>query len=457
MLEEPVKSPFVCPAADAALRVAKLLMTAGFEAFLVGGCVRDLLMGRIPKDYDIATSATPEQVTSVFPDAMLVGAQFGVVIVPQEGHNIEVATFREETDYSDRRRPDSVRFSTAERDAQRRDFTVNGLFMNPVTHEVIDYVGGLHDLHGGLLKAIGDPDARLSEDALRLLRAVRFASTLRFKIESATWEAVCRNAGLIVHVSAERIRDELVRGLTGPSADQFLQLLSDSGLLALILPEAEALKGCEQPPEFHPEGDVFVHTKLVLRNLPEAPGPELAMAALLHDIGKPPTFNRSDRIRFNGHDKAGAEIADRICRRLAFSNDQRERIISMVARHMQFINFPDMRPSTMRRFLAAETIEDELELHRADSLGSNGSLSTYELARRKLAEVRAEFQGPRLPAPLINGNDLMDLGLRPGPAFKSILQRVYDEQLEKRFEDRNAALRWLAENLEQLQIQTGSD
>jgi len=435
------------PAAMGALGVAERLRGAGYQALLVGGCVRDLLLGREPKDYDIATNATPEQVVPLFGRAVLVGAQFGVVVVRGDDHCIEVATFREETGYSDRRRPDKVKFSDAEHDARRRDFTINGLFMEPDTCQVLDYVGGVADLRAGLLRAIGAPADRFNEDSLRLLRAIRFASVLLFQIEASTWDAVRSLAHLIEHVSAERIRDELVRGLTEGPADVFLGLLSDSGLLRHVLPEVEQLKGCEQPEAFHPEGDVFVHTKLLLSHLPPHPSAELAMAALLHDIGKPPTMTITDRIRFNGHDKVGAEMADLICRRLAFSNYQRERIVSMVARHMQFINFPNMRKSTMWRFLAEDTMTEELWLHRADSLASHGSLDTYEIAVQKLNEMQQEQRGPKLAAPLITGADLIDAGMKPGPAFKQILQRAYDEQLENRFQDHENALAWLRDYL----------
>ncbi|MGI8908585.1 MAG: CCA tRNA nucleotidyltransferase [Candidatus Sumerlaeaceae bacterium] len=438
-------------AAAAATRVIARLKQQGYQAVLVGGCVRDLLLGREPDDFDVATSATPDQVIPLFHKSILVGASFGVVIVVQDGIHTEVATFREETGYSDRRRPDSVRYSDAEHDALRRDFTVNGLYLEPLTNEVIDYVGGQQDLQARLLRCIGQPKDRFNEDALRLIRAVRFASSLDFEIESGTWTAIQANAHLVKHVSAERVRDELMKGLTRANPARFLELLDTSGLLGIILPEVEAMKGMAQPPQFHPEGDVFEHTKLVLANLPPQPSAALAMAALLHDVGKPPTATLTDRIRFNNHHKVGAEMADSICRRLACSNELREQVMAMIERHMRFVDFPDMRTSTMRRFLSSSFIQEELELHKADCLGCFNDLDTYELATAKLAELREdEATRGALPQPYINGVDLTALGLIPGPQYKLILQRMFDEQLENRFASRDEALVYLRENLDSL-------
>jgi poly(A) polymerase len=437
--------------AKAALSVIKRLHASGHQALLVGGCVRDLLLRREPLDYDVATSATPEQVDRLFDKSILVGASFGVVIVVHDGIQTEVATFREETGYSDRRRPDSVQFSDAEHDARRRDFTVNGLYLDPLKDEILDYIDGQRDLDRRLLRCIGTPADRFSEDALRLLRAVRFASSLDFQIEENTWTAVSNHAELIRHVSAERVRDELIKGLTRANPGRFLELLSASGILEIILPEVTAMKGVEQPPQFHPEGDVFEHTKLVLDHLPESPSPALALAALLHDVGKPPTATFTDRIRFNNHHKVGAEMADVICRRLSCSNELREQVVAMVERHMRFVDFPDMRTSTMRRFLSSPYIEDELRLHRADCLGCFNDLDTYELASGKLIELRQhqENQGA-LPKAFVNGRDLIELGLSPGPEFSRILQRLFDEQLEERFGSREDALRFLQDNLDTL-------
>lgn len=447
----PVAYNLSTPPAQAALAVIDRLTAAGFQALLVGGCVRDLIMCREAHDWDVATSATPEQVTPLFEKAILVGASFGVVVVVQNQHHIEVATFREETGYSDHRRPDAVRYSDAEHDARRRDFTMNGLYFDPRQRQVIDYVGGQQDIQNQMLRCIGTPEERFNEDALRLLRAVRFASSLDFQIDPATWAALQKLASEIRHVSAERIRDELIKGLTRPHPDRFLELLSSSGLLPVILPEVEAMRGCQQPPQFHPEGDVFTHTKLVLASLPPDPSPELALAALLHDVGKPPTMTITDRIRFNNHHKVGAEMADVICRRLACSNELREKVVHMVERHMRFVDFPDMRASTMRKFLSSPLIDEELQLHRADCLGCYNPLDTYELAAARLAEQRAdEATKGALPKPFVTGEDLIELGLKPGPDFKTILQRMFDEQLENRFADRDAALFFLRENLEDL-------
>jgi putative nucleotidyltransferase with HDIG domain len=414
----------------------------------VGGCVRDLLLWREPEDFDVATSAHPEQVIALFERTVPVGAKFGVVLVLVGDAQIEVATFRKEEGYSDRRRPDHVEFSTAQEDAQRRDFTINGLFMDPISGDVHDYVGGRTDLEAKLIRAINDPKARFEEDALRVLRAVRFAANLGFNIENETFAALVECVPLIQHISVERIRDELVKGFTRSHADHFLQLLSDSGLLNALMPEVEAMKGCEQPPQFHPEGDVFEHTKLMLSLLPANPSPALAFATLLHDVGKPPTFERAaDRIRFNNHDKVGAEMADAICRRLLFPNAVRENVIELVARHMNFMNITKMKESTLRRFLAADTIDEDLQLHRVDCLSSHGDLEYYDFAVQKLAAVREEQEGKAaLPEPLISGHELIALGLTPGPSFKRILQAVQDAQLENRVTTSDEAL-LLAEEL----------
>lgn len=421
------------PQAMVAVHVCKRLSAEGHEALLVGGCVRDLLLGCVPKDFDVATSAHPEQVMQLFDRTVPVGAQFGVVLVLVDDKQIEVATFRKEEGYSDRRRPDHVEFSDAREDAQRRDFTINGLFLDPASGQIHDFVGGRDDLERKLVRAINDPRSRFEEDALRVLRAVRFAANLDFAIEPQTFTALVDSAPLIRHISMERVRDELVKGFTRSHPDRFLQLLSDTGLLKLLLPEVEAMKGCEQPPQFHPEGDVFDHTKLMLSLLPENPSVALALGTLLHDVGKPPTFERADRIRFNNHDKVGAEMTEEICRRLLIPNAVRRDVVDLVARHMNFMNITKMKESTLKRFLAADTIDDDLQLHRVDCLSSHGDLEYYDFATQKLAEVRAEQEGKAaLPAPLITGHDLIELGLKPGPAFKELLQSVQDAQLENR-------------------------
>lgn len=428
------------PAGRAALSVFMDLQTAGHEAWFVGGGVRDLLLGAQPKDFDIATSARPNDLAKIFPGSNMVGAKFGVFIVRRGDFPVEVATFREEGEYHDRRRPDLVRFSTQEMDAQRRDFTVNAIYFNPETGELRDTVNGQDDLRNRRLRAVGEPNARFQEDSLRMLRALRFAANLQFQIETNTWTALCQSIRNISTLSPERVRDELLRGLTQGQAGRFLQLMDDSGALQIILPEVVQLKGCQQPPEFHPEGDVFVHTKLLLENLKSGASPELAMATLLHDIGKPQTQTFEDRIRFNGHDKVGTEMAESITRRLRFSNAQSEKITSMIRRHMQFVNLPQMRKSTLKRFLSEVTIEDELELHRLDCIASHGDLSTYELARAKLTEFQEEeARGAAMPQPFIRGQELIDLGLKPGPAFGWLLREIYDAQLEQRVQSREQA------------------
>ncbi len=429
------------PAGMAALSVFRDLQAAGHEAWFVGGGVRDLLLGADPKDFDIATSARPNDLAQVFPGSNMVGARFGVFIVRQGDYQVEVATFREEGEYHDRRRPDLIRFSTQELDAQRRDFTVNALYYNPDTGELRDTVNGIFDLKNRQLRAVGDARARFQEDSLRMLRALRFAANLQFKIAPDTWTALCESIGNISHLSPERVREELLRGLTHGQAGRFLQLLDDSGALQIILPEVAELKGCQQPPEFHPEGDVFIHTKLLLENLKPGTSPELAMAVLLHDIGKPKTQTFEDRIRFNGHDKVGAEMAEAITRRLRFSNFQIEQITNMVRRHMQFVNLPQMRTSTLKQFLNEPTIEDELELHHLDCLASHGDLSTYEMAKIKLLEFREEdARGAALPQPFLTGQELISIGMKPGPAFGWLLREIYDAQLEQRVRSREEAI-----------------
>ena len=431
------------PAAQTALAVARRLRLRGHEAFLVGGCVRDLLMGRPPEDYDVATSAPPDVVTKMFPRTVTVGAKFGVVVVLDGEASVEVATFRVETGYSDRRHPDTVEFSDARHDACRRDFTVNGLFAHPDTGEVVDFVGGLADLDARIVRAIGDPAARFSEDALRLLRALRFSSSLAFEIDPRTWNAVAGLAQSITEISAERIRDELVKGFTRRQPHRFLDLLDESGLLRILIPEVAELRGVEQPPEFHPEGDVYMHTRLMLSLLPPEPSPALALATLLHDIGKPATMRISDRIRFNAHQKVGAGMADAVCRRLVLPNELREAVVTMVARHMDFMNIRRMKESTLRRFLAGPAIDEEILLHDIDCRGSHGKTENCDFAREKLEYFRSDQPGGVIPPSLVSGDDLIAVGLKPGPRFKTLLNKVQDAQLEGRLRDRTAALAFL--------------
>ncbi|AXA35594.1 MAG: CCA tRNA nucleotidyltransferase [Candidatus Hydrogenedentota bacterium] len=426
--------------------VVQALREHGYEAYFVGGCVRDRLLGREPNEFDVATNAPPNVVQGLFPKTVLVGAKFGVVTVVSDCAQVEVATFRSESGYVDHRHPSHVAFGSVEEDAQRRDFTINALYQDPFTGTILDLVGGRSDLQRRLVRAIGRPVERFQEDALRLLRALRFAASLEFTIEPSTWEAICQTRELIQEISAERVRDELVRGFTSPHPDRFLELLDASGLLAILLPEVEAMKGCEQPPEYHPEGDVFTHTKLMLKYLAErnsSPSIALAFAVLLHDVGKPPTAEKCNgRIRFNNHDKVGAELADHICRRLAFPNELRKNVVEMVRRHMTFLNLPNMRESTLRRFLAAPTIEEEIELHRVDCLASHGNLQNADLAESKLRQLVTE--GPAaLPPPLLNGHDLIALGFTPSPQFKHILRSVQDAQLEGKLQDKQDAIRYV--------------
>lgn len=432
-------------ARDAALELSRRLTAAGHEALFAGGCVRDRLLGLEPKDFDIATSARPEEVVQLFPGANEVGAHFGVVIAKHGGHHVEIATFRTDGSYKDGRRPEMVTFSTPEEDAQRRDFTVNGLFERPETGELIDHVGGLADLRGGVLRAIGDPVARFTEDGLRLLRGVRFSTKLGSEIEAGTMAAIQTCAPLLEKISPERIRDEFSKILTDPRRRLGVELLVETGLMAHIVPEFLKTIGCEQPPEWHPEGDVYIHTCIMLEMLePDAPL-ELCLAVLLHDIAKPPSQTFEDRIRFNGHDAMGAEMADVILHRLRYPNDVIAAVTSMVGRHMQFMNVKQMRTAKLKRFMAKPNFEMEMELHRVDCGSSNGFTDNYEFLHVKAAEFAAE---PLIPPPLVTGRDLIKLGLEPGPHFKEILEAVQTEQLEGRLADRRGALDWVEASIE---------
>ena len=430
-------------ARDAACYLACRLSDAGYQAVFAGGCVRDRLLGIEPKDYDIATSATPAEVVALFPKSNEVGAHFGVVIAKHDGHHVEIATFRTDGSYKDGRRPESVEYATAEEDAQRRDFTINGLFENPETGEVIDHVGGQADLAAGVLRAIGNPEARFTEDSLRLMRAVRFATTLDFQIEPQTLAAIKRGAGLLARISPERIRDEFAKILLSPRRRSGVEILMDSGLMDCFLPEFRALIGCEQPPEWHPEGDVYTHTRIMLEMLEPDASLVLCLAVLLHDIAKPPcqTFDAAaGRIRFNGHDAMGAEMAEVILRRMRFSNEVIGAVVPMVARHMQFMNVQQMRTAKLKRFMAERTFSQEMELHRVDCGSSNGFTDNYEFLEKKASEFAAE---PLIPPPLVGGRDLIGLGLTPGPRFREILELIEIEQLEGRILDRERAMDYL--------------
>src|SRR5580704_12284326 len=441
---------------DFATTIVQTLRQRGFQAYLVGGCVRDLLLGRVPKDYDISTEATPDQVMRIFPETYAVGAQFGVVLVPApdseressdedapKSRTVEVATFRSDIGYSDGRRPDEVRFSRDPReDVARRDFTINGMLLDPVSDEVLDFVGGRADLAAGIIRTIGDPQRRFDEDKLRLLRAVRFAARFAYAIEPATFAAMRNLAAQIQVVSRERVRDELTRMLIQENARRAFLLLDESGLLKEVLPEISAMKGVEQPPEFHPEGDVFVHTLLLLENLPHPCPPTLAWGALLHDVGKPPTFRvAADRIRFDDHVDVGVKIAQEICERLRFSNHDAAQVLALVDNHMRFGHVTRMKESTLKKFLRLPRFDEHLALHRADSLASHGDLSSYRFAQEKLAAIPPENMRP---APLVTGDDLIAAGYTPGPRFKEILSAVEDAQLEGRLQSTHDALEWIA-------------
>jgi poly(A) polymerase len=430
------------PKREAATEVVRRLRSHGFQAYFVGGCVRDLVMKREPADYDVTTDATPEQVVKIFPEGLAVGAQFGVVVVPREAGNVEVATFRRDGRYSDSRHPDQVLYATtAAEDVRRRDFTVNGLLYDPLTGEVVDYVGGQADIRARLIRTIGPPLERLGEDHLRMLRAVRFAARLHFTLDPALANAIRELAPEIRHTSAERVRDEIIKMLTEGSARRAFELLDETGLLEQVLPEVKALQGVAQPPEFHPEGDVWTHTLMMLEGL-RSPTPTLALGVLLHDIGKPPTFTVRERIRFDNHAEVGAKMAEEICGRLRLSSRETERVVELVRHHLRFKDFPHMRRSTQLRFIRMEGFTEHLELHRLDCLASHGDLSNYELARRLLEQTPPEQVKP---APLVRGDDLIRLGYQPGPVFKTILSAIEDAQLEGAIHNREEALKLLKE------------
>ena len=444
--DAPMPPPDKDPLLASARRVVQHLHQAGFKAYWAGGSVRDRLLGRPPTDVDIATSAHPEQVQSLFSHTVAIGKAFGVVQVREGDFGFDVATFRRDRPYRDGRHPDGVEYGTPEEDAQRRDFTINGLFYDPESDTTLDYVGGQEDLQRRLIRAIGRPEERFREDHLRLLRAVRFAAVLEFDLEEETAAAIRHLAPLIGDVSAERIQHELTRLLTeAPKAGQALRKLQALGLLKILLPEVEALIGQEQPPAFHPEGDVFTHTVMMLDDM-KHPSPELAWAVLLHDIGKPPTARWSDeadgsrRIRFNEHDSVGADMAEQILRRLKMPSDWIEAVRHSVAHHMRFMNVPQMRPSKLRHMAGAPTFPLELELHRLDCLASHRDLSNYDFLVKFVEELKNE---PVLPPPWIRGHDILALGVPQGPRVGYWHKKAYEAQLENRFPRREALLEWL--------------
>ena len=417
-----------------ALQIVERLRAHGHQAYWVGGCVRDLLLGREPKDYDIATSARPDQVRALYPEALSVGAHFGVLLVD----GVEVATFRSDQSYTDGRRPDAVVFETSPAaDAARRDFTINGLFLDPVSGDVLDFVGGRADLANGIVRAIGDPVQRFAEDHLRLLRAVRFAARFGFVLDDGTRQAMRQCAPSLHKVAAERLRDELTRILIEGGAATGFHMLRDAGLLVHVLPEVAAMEGVEQPPEFHPEGDVWTHTLLMIGGLRQ-PSPTLAWGTLLHDVGKPPTFRRAERIRFDGHASVGARMSREILRRLRASAADVDQVDSLVAHHMDWMHVQAMRPSTLRRFLRLPLFDEHMELHRLDCESSHRRMGSYQFVRQQRESLTA---ADLRPPPLLTGHDLIAAGLTPGPVFSRILEEVETAQLDGRIGTREEALR----------------
>jgi poly(A) polymerase len=435
--------------------ICRTLRGAGHQAYLVGGCVRDILLKRDPVDYDVSTDATPERVQQLFPHSLAVGAQFGVIIVMGDSEEpgapkVEVATFRSDVGYSDGRHPDKVVYSSSpQEDVRRRDFTINALLLDPETDGVLDFVGGRKDLQEGIIRAIGLPDERFREDKLRMMRAVRFAARFGYAIEAVTFAAIANLAPEIHQVSAERIRDELTKLLTEGTARRGFELLDETRLLPEVLPEMARMKGVEQPPQFHPEGDVWIHTLLMLGGLQAGCSPTLAWGVLLHDVGKPPTFKPpagpEGRIRFDEHVEVGTRMAEEICRRLHFSNEDTEQIAALVANHLRFKDVRQMKTSTLKRFVRLPRFEEHLELHRLDCLSSHGSLDAYEFVRHFVAETPPEEVRP---ARLVTGEDLKALGFKPGPLFRAILDAVEEAQLSGTVHTKAEALQLVGRSYE---------
>lgn len=431
--------------------ICEALRRNGYQALLVGGCVRDLLLGRDPADYDVTTDATPERVMELFPESIAVGAQFGVILVPRDGIKLEVATFRSDVGYSDGRHPDSVVYSkTPQEDVRRRDFTINGLLMRHDTAEVLDFVGGQADLKARIVRAIGEPGLRFAEDKLRMMRAVRFAARFGFEIEAETFRAIRKRVAEIHQVSPERLREELTKMLTEGAARRAFELLEKTWLLARVLPEIAAMKGVEQPPQFHPEGDVWIHTRMMIEKLPAGASATLAWGVLLHDVGKPPTFKSAqetgDRIRFDGHVDVGVRMAEEICRRLRFSNEDTEQILALIANHMRFKDVAEMRTSTLKRFVRLPRFEEHMQLHRLDCLSSHGNWDSYEYVQRFLLETPPEQVRP---ARILTGDDLLRMGYIPGQLFREILQAVEDAQLEGQIRSQEEAEKYVQKNFGQ--------
>jgi poly(A) polymerase len=431
-------------AKDKALSIVRRLRDAGYESYFAGGCVRDLLMNKEPQDYDVATSATPDAIARLFPVTAAVGAQFGVMLVMIDGTPFEVASFRHDGKYLDGRHPSEVRFGSLQEDVMRRDFTINGMVYDPERDAVIDLVGGRRDLEAGIIRAIGEPRARFEEDRLRMLRGVRFAASLGFAIEEKTMAGIAALASTATMVSWERIGEEITRILTEGGARRGFELLDTTGLLEVLLPEVAAMKGVEQSPDYHPEGDVFAHTLLLLEQLDAQTTETLAYGCLLHDIAKPVCARRvGERITFYGHTERGAEMADAILQRLKRSRDTRERVSYLVHNHLRHTQAPAMRLSTLKRFLGEPDIEELLELTRIDALAANGDLTSYNFCKQKLAELKAEEIHPE---PLVRGRDLIALGLTPGPLFGEILAQVEEAQLSGEINNRQDAIAWIKKN-----------
>ena len=416
--------------------IVRTLTEKGYIAYFAGGCVRDMIMSIEPKDYDITTNAKPEDIKRLFKRTILVGEKFGVIVVVKDGINYEVATFRSEIGYKNGRHPDKVIFTDEKEDVKRRDFTINGLLFDTLENRIIDYVGGKDDINNKIIRTIGNPFERFNEDKLRMMRAVRLAVKFDFDIEENTFNAVKCKGFEISEISKERIRDELVKILTEGAAERGIKLLDKAGMLKVILPEVADMKGVEQPKIFHPEGDVFTHTVLML-DLMENPSVELAMAVLLHDIGKPETFEVKDRIRFNEHTDVGVKIASDICKRLRFTNKEIEYILNLIKNHLKFKDVMKMKKSTLKRFLSMDKFEEHLELHRLDCLASHKNLANWEYCKKMMKEITIEEVKPER---LINGDDLINAGFTPGPLFKEILNYIEDEQLEGRIKDKNEAM-----------------
>ncbi len=427
-----------------AFGIVSRLREAGHKAFIAGGAVRDMVMGLAPKDFDIVTDAAPEEVERIFERVFPVGAKFGISLVLSGKNTYEVAMFRKDGAYLDGRHPSEVERSDEIEDVKRRDFTINAMIYDPVEDRTIDYVGGVEDIRRRIIRTVGDPFLRFNEDRLRMLRAVRFAARFGFTIEPGTMDAIRANAGCVLSISRERIGEELAKMFSGENPDQSLALLDETGLLEIVLPEVSAMKGVPQAPEYHPEGDVFEHTRLTLKIFGGG-SKIMAFAVLLHDVGKPPTFSTDGRARFNNHHEVGAAMAESILRRLRLSGETVLRVRDLVRKHMHFLNVFKMKESTLRRFMAEPDFDELLELHRIDCLASHSNLRTYEFLREQLKRLKRESRSFTLPPPLIGGDDLIGLGLEPGPVFGRILKETQDAQLDGDISNRSEALAFVKE------------